>query len=166
MRSKVAGLVVVIGLGTVVGAGCDGSGDDETGRDAEVYVAAIRDVLAGQPGPEDPDVLPVVYVVAVGESEIPADIQADVAADLDGDADIRFADERSEAVLEHEDHMPVRNDGVLLAVGPVPADTEPVHMDVEIYRSDDDWSKVELTIARGSSQWTVTSSVPLPDNDN
>ena len=45
-------------------------------RDAQVYVATIRDVLADQPPPDDPDVLPVVYVVGVGETTIPADVQA------------------------------------------------------------------------------------------
>ena len=158
-------MVLLVGLGSVA-ASCDGSGGQEAARDAEVYVAAIRDVLADQPPPKDPDVMPVVYVVAVGEATIPADIQAEVAVELDGDADIRFADERSEAVLEDEDHTPVRNHGVLLAIGEVPPEEDPIRMDVEIYRSDEDWSTVELTIARRSSQWTVTSSATLTSDES
>ena len=162
MRSRVAGFVLAGALGSGIGAGCDGSGGEAVSRDAQVYVATIRDVLADQPPAEDPDVLPVVYVVGVGEKAIPADVQAEVAVELDDDAEIRFADQRSEAVLEDEDDAPVRDQGVLVAVGELPGEVEPVVLTVEVYRSEADWSKVVLTIARGSSQWTVTSSSVVP----
>ena len=125
-------------------------------------MATIRDVVADLPPREDPEVVPVVYVVGVGESAIPADVQAEVAAELDGDVDIRFADERSEALLEDEEKVPVRDEGVLIAIGELPEGTYPVDLPVEIYRSEDDWSKVILTLARRSSQWTVTSSSVVP----
>jgi hypothetical protein len=162
VRARVAGTVLVTIVGTALGAGCNGSGGDDTSRAAQVYVATIRDVLADEPPPEDPDVLPVVYVVGVGERAIPADVQAEVAVELDDDADIRFADERSEALLEDEDHVPVRDDGLLIAVGELADDVDPVEITVEVYRSDDDWSKVLLTVSRRSSQWTVTSSSLVP----
>jgi hypothetical protein len=163
MRSRVAGLVLVVVLGGVAAGGCDGSGDDGASRDAQMYVATIRVVLAEQPPPPQPDVLPVVYVVGVGETKIPADVQADVAVDLDDDADIRFADKRAEAIIEDEAHAPVRDDGVLLAVGDLPADARPMLLEVEVYRSDQDSSKVVFTIGRRSSQWTVTSSSVLSE---
>jgi hypothetical protein len=162
MRSRVAGLVLVVVLGGVAAGGCDGSGDDGASRDAQMYVATIRVVLAEEPPPQ-PDVLPVVYVVGVGETKIPADVQADVAVDLDDDADIRFADKRAEAIIEDEAHAPVRDDGVLLAVGDLPADARPMLLEVEVYRSDQDSSKVVFTIGRRSSQWTVTSSSVLSE---
>lgn len=162
MRSRAAGVVLAAVLGSVAGAGCGGSGEKGVSRDAQVYVATIRDILAEQPAPAEPDVLPVVFVVGVGETKIPADVQAQVAVELDDDADIRFADQRSEAMLENEEHVPVRDEGLLLAVGELLPDTDPVNLDVEVYRSDEDWSKVVLTVARGSSQWTVTSSSVLP----
>ena len=153
-------LAATVGAG--FGAACDGPGAEPVSRDAQVYVATIRDVLADQPAPAEPNAVPVVYVVGVGERRIAADVQAEVAVELDGDADIRFADERSEAVLVGEDDVPVRDHGVLIAVGELAEDVEPVELPVEIYRSEDDWSKVVLTIARRSSQWTVTSSSVLP----
>ena len=162
MRSRVAGFILAGTLGSGIVAGCDGSNGDGVSRDAQVYVATIRDVLAEQPPPQDPDVLPVVYVVGVGETAIPADVQAEVAVELDDDADIRFADRRSEALLEDEDEVPVRDAGVLVAVGELLPDVDPVDLTVEVYRSDEDWSKVVLTIARGSSQWPVTSSSVVP----
>ena len=166
MRSRVAGFVLAVTLGSGVVAGCDGSNGAAVSRDAQVYVATIRDVLAEQPPPTDPDVLPVVYVVGVGEKAIPADVQAEVAVELDDDADIRFADQRSEAVLEDEEDVPVRDEGVLVAVGELLPDVDPVDVTVEVYRSEADWSKVVLTIARGSSQWTVTSSSVVPTADS
>jgi hypothetical protein len=163
MRSRVAGVTLVVALGGAVGGGCGGSGEDGVSRDAQMYVVAIRDVLAGQPPPADAEVLPVVYVVGVGETGIPADVQAEVAVELDDDADIRFADKREEAVLEDEEHAPVRDHGVLIAVGELPGDetADTVKVDVDVYRSDQDSSSFVLTIARRSSQWAVTSSSSL-----
>lgn len=165
MWSRVAAVFLAVTLGSVAAAGCGGAGDEGASRDADVYIATIRDVLAEQPPPAEPDVRPVVYVVGVGETKIPADVQAEVAAELDDDADIRFADQRSEAMLEKEEHAPVRDHGVLVTVGELAPDSDPVELDVEVYRSEEDWSKVVLTLAGGSSQWTVTSSSVLPVDD-
>jgi hypothetical protein len=143
-------------------AGCDGTKEHESSRDAQVYVATIRDVLATQP-PRDPaEKLPVVYVVGVGEEKIAASVQADVAQELDEDAEIRFADKREEALLEDQEDAPVRDEGVLLAIGAVAPDANPVDVRVEIYRSEVDSSKVVLTIGKTSSQWTVTSESVVP----
>ena len=60
-----------------------------------------------------------MYVVPLGESDIDATVQADVASELHDVADVRFADERSEALDEDEPGMPVRDDGVLVAIGDV-----------------------------------------------
>ena len=165
MRSRIVGLALVVALSGAFGAGCGGSAEDGVSRDAQIYVAAIREVLAAQPPPTDPDVLPVVYVVGVGETKIPADVQAEVAVELDDDADIRFADARDEAMLEDEEHAPVRDQGVLVAVGELPGGDDE-HMDtalidVEVYRSDQDSSSVVLTMSRRSSHWAVTSSSVL-----
>ena len=155
------GAVVLVALAV---AGCDGTTKDESSRDAQVYVATIREVLAAEP-PRDPAApLPVVFVVGVGEEKIAASVQADVTKALDEDAEIRFADKREEALLEDQDDVPVRDNGVLVAVGAVPPDVDPVAVHVEIYRSELDSSKVVLTIGTQSSQWTVTSeSVLAPE---
>jgi len=138
-------------------AGCDGTKKEESSRDAQVYVAAIRDVLEAEPPREEAAPLPVVYVVGVGEEKIPPSVQADVAQALDKDAEIRFADKREEALLKDREDVPVRDEGVLVAIGVVPPDVDPVEVPVEIYRSEVDSSKVVLTIGMRSSQWTVTS---------
>jgi hypothetical protein len=147
-------------------AGCDGAKEQELSRDAQVYVATIRDVLAGDPPRDEAEPLPVVYVVGVGEEKIAAGVQADVAQALDEDAEIRFADKREEALLEDQEDAPVRDKGVLVAVGAVPPDVDPVDVHVEIYRSEVDSSKVVLTIGKRSSQWTVTSESVVPPDES
>ena len=143
-------------------AGCDGGAPEELSRDAHVYVAAIRDVLTEEGPSEDPDVLPLVFVIGVGEERIAASVQAEVVGELDEEAEVQFADARSEVVLDDEEDAPVRDDGVLVAVGALAPEGDPVEIAVEVYRSDVDWSKRVLTIASRSSQWTVTSSSVLP----
>jgi hypothetical protein len=157
------GAVVLVALAVV---GCDGAKKDEWSRDAQVYVATIRDVLAAEPPRDETAPLPVVYVVGVGEEKIAAGVQADVAQALDEDAEIRFADKREEALLEDQEDVPVRDEGVLVAVGAVPPDVNPVEVRVEIYRSEVDWSKVVLTIGNTSSQWTVTSESVVPSGES
>jgi hypothetical protein len=157
------GAVVLVALAM---AGCDGTTKDEASRDAQVYVATIRHVLEAEPARDEAAPLPVVYVVGVGEEKIAPSVQADVAQELDKDAEIRFADKREEALLQNQDDVPVRDGGVLVAVGAVPPDVEPVEVRVEIYRSEVDSSKVVLTIGKQSSQWTVTSESVVPSAES
>ncbi len=155
-------MLTVVSVAALV-AGCR---DDETApvsRDAQVYVATVRDVVDDQPAPEDPDVLPVVYVAPAARGEIPADVQAEVAEELHDEVDLRFADERDEAVLTEEDGLPVRAEGLLLVVGELPEAGDPIEMRIEIYRSERNWSVVDLTLANGSSGWSVTGSTVVPD---
>lgn len=156
-------LVLVLGVALIAAAGCDGGDEDTASRAALVYTTAIRQALSDGPPPVDPEVLPVVYVVAVGETPIAADVQAEVTVLLRDEHDVRFADERAQAVLADLEAAPVRDEGTLVAFGELPADAASMNVEVEIYRSDDDWSKTVLTVEERSSQWSVTSSSVLPD---
>jgi hypothetical protein len=158
VRSRAPGVAV---LAAIVMVGCGGPSKEEASRDAQVYVATIRDVLQQQPTPHVEDALPVVFIVGL-EKRIAAKVQAEVAAALDDEAEIRFADERSEVVLEHEEDEPVRDDGVLVLIGPVTTGKDPVRVDVEVYRSTVDSSKRVVTVGMRSSQWTVTSESVVP----
>jgi hypothetical protein len=152
-----AGVAVVAAL-----ASCDGPADDEMSREAQIYLAAVSEVVADHVPTSTDDELPVVYVVPVGASEIDATVQAEVAGELRDLADVRFADERSEAVEEDEDGMPVRDDGTLVAIGEVPTEGEPINVEIEVYRSAEDSSHFVFTFASRSSQWVVTSTSVLP----
>lgn len=147
------------------GASCDDPTDDEMSREAQIYLATVSEVIAEQVPVSADDELPVVYVVSVGESDIDAPVQAEVAGELREQADVRFADERSEAVEEDEEGMPVRDEGMLVAIGEVPAEGQPIDVEVEVYRSAEDSSHFVLTLVPESSQWAVTSTSLLPPEE-
>ena len=149
--------VPVAAVAMLLASSCDDSADSEMSRSTQVYVAVVDaalDQVAAPPGDE----LPVVYVVPVGETAIDALVQADVVDAFHERADVRFADERSEAIVEDEEELPVRDAGVLMAIGDVAETGEPIEVEVEVYRSVDDSSGWVLTLARRSSRWTVTAS--------
>jgi hypothetical protein len=157
-----AGVVVIV----AAGVSCDGPADEEMSREAQIYLAAVAEVVAEQVPPTSDDELPVVYVAPVGESDIDATVQAEVARELRDEADVRFADDRSEAVLEDEDGMPVRDEGTLIAIGEVPPEGDPVDVEVEVYRSAEDSSNMVFTFAPRSSQWAVTSTSLLSSDES
>ena len=159
-----AGVVVVV---VALGASCDSPIDEEMSREAQIYLAAVEEVVAEQvpATPDEDDDLPVVYVVPVGESDIDATVQAEVAGELREEVEVRFADDRSEAVLEDEAGMPVRDEGTLIAIGEVLEEGEPIDVELEVYRSAEDSSKFVFTFARRSSRWAVTSTSVLPPDE-
>lgn len=148
-------LVVVAGSAVV---GCDRNNDDAGSREADVLVGAIRSVVSSQSAIDVADVLPVVYVVGTAEHGVAAGVQADVVAELRDEIDVRFADERDEAVKSDEVDEPVPDSGVLLVVDEIPEEGDPVDVSIEIYRSERDDSMVVFTFAERTSGWIVTAT--------
>src|SRR5215207_6112880 len=108
--------LLIVGVTLIAATGCDSGGDDLPSRTAQVYMAAIRHAVAVSPPSTEPGALPVIYVVGVGETSIAAGVQAEVAALLRDENDVRFADDREQAIVEDEQSAPVRDDGTLVAV--------------------------------------------------
>lgn len=154
---------VLAGVSLSVVTACGDSSEAELSREAQILVATIEEVLAERNPAAGTDELPVVYVEPLGDEDIGATVQADTASEMREIADVRFADERSEALDEDEPGMPVRDDGILVAIGPVPEEGDPVDVEVEIYRSEDDWSTALFSFAVRSSAWTVTSTSVVPE---
>lgn len=163
MKSRVQ-LAVAAACVALLGASCNGSSGREVSRQAQIYLAVIDAVLTDD-FPASPDDEPVVvYVMPVGEKKIDAAVQADVADGLHDRADLRFADERAEAIVEDDEEMPVRDEGILIAIGDVAADdVEPFEVGVEVYRSVNDSSRLRFSLAPSSSQWLVTASSVVVD---
>ena len=165
VRSRVAGVALVVALGSGVVGGLRRVGRRGGVADAQVYVAAIRDVLAD--------------AAAAGRSRRAAR-RLRRRGRRDGDPGRRPGRGRRRARRRRRDPLrrPARGSdarGRGARAGPRrgrprrrrrAAADESRHRDhrhVEVYRSEDDSSKVVLTIARRSSQWTVTSLVGRPD---
>lgn len=157
-----AALLVVIAGGMT--ASCDRDDVDAGSRQVAVLVLAIRDVVSGQRVGDSGDALPVVYVVGNGEHTVAATVQSDVAAELHDEIDVRFADDRDEAIETDQPDRPVPDSGVLLVVDEIPEDGDPIDVAIEIYRSERDESTVVFTFAEGTSSWAVTAtSLVSPD---
>lgn len=123
-------------------AACD-SGADES-SDVVGSADAITAAVAWQAGEQEPVVdddgeaqLPVVFVVADGGATIDVGVQADVAADTVDWATVRFADDAADTFDPDVEGEPVRDDGVLLLVGPMPEPARSIELPLVRYSSID-----------------------------
>ncbi len=166
MRSALAAvLVAATGL-----LACD---QDEKSQSpiAQVLTAIVRDAADDvPPDPEDPDELPVVYVISGTDEDLPTTAQAAVANAVNGEIDVRFADSRDEALDDSEPGVPVRDDGVLVAVGNLrdhfkDEDVDSVEVLIEVYRTENQFSRRTLTFAPSGEVWSVTSSSVIEELD-
>jgi hypothetical protein len=132
--------VSVLAVFAVVACGDgDGSPTEFVGS-ADAITAAI----AWQADEQEPVVdddgepqLPVIFVVADDGATIDVGVQADVAAQSVDWATVRFADDVTDTFDPDLDGEPVRDDGVLLVIGPMPDPARSVELDLVRYTSVD-----------------------------
>ena len=129
-------------------AACGSADEPATvGSTHEAYATVIRWFVGRMPGDAD---RPVVFVEARGEGVgIDLDTQASVVDSTQSFAEVRFIDDRSEAL----DSEGVRDGGILLALGPVVAEANTAVIEAdelldedrvtsrhfELHASDGDW---------------------------
>jgi hypothetical protein len=101
-----------------------------------------------------------VFTLESDGNAVPAEVQVEVVKALLDEADIRFLDNRDEAIHADEPGEPVKDDGLLLAMSPVPEDGRRVELDVERYRSTDDAAEYVVVLRGGDPSWTVVSVAP------
>jgi hypothetical protein len=141
---------------------------------SEAYLAVIEWQLARQAEadgvPTDSSAttteapeLPVVYVVVSDGSKIGANVQASVANATVDVATVRFADSREEALEVDDQQQPVRDDGVLLSISPLPPDpARVISVELEVYRSIGDHKTWDLSIGASGDGARVTTSSLQP----
>jgi hypothetical protein len=147
--------VVALAL-VVAGAACDG---DEP--DAEPVVGsgdAITAIVAWQAGEQAPVIddngepqLPVIFVVAGDGATIDVGVQASVAEATADWATVRFADDVTDTFDPGVEGEPVRDDGALLLVGPIPEPDREIEVDVVRYTAADDGEALTLEITTDTS---------------
>jgi hypothetical protein len=149
----------------VVLSGCSGSTTEEHGSVADVYGTAVRWLVddvgdAERPEPER------VFLEATGEDAIPLEVQVEVINRLEADMAVRFIDTREEAVEATEPGDPIRDEGILIGLGPVnDIERSPVRLQVDRYRNVQDVVAYELTLERRGGNWRVTGgarTLPVP----
>ncbi len=145
-------------------AACDG--DDGTAVDVVSSADAITAIVAWQAGEQEPVLdengepqLPVIFVVADDGTTIDVGIQAAVAEATAEWATVRFADDASDAFDPDLEGEPVRNDGALLLLGPIPEPEPRIEMDVALYTAVDDTEGFTVQI---TSDTSTTGTGPDP----
>jgi hypothetical protein len=135
----------------VLGACDNGDGDDQsrTVDPADAITAAV----AWQADEQEPVLddngeqqLPVIFVVADDGATIDVGVQADVAAATVDWATVRFADDAADTFDPDLDGEPVRDDGVMLLVGPMPEPAPSVELDLVRYTNVDGGEPITLEI--------------------
>jgi len=137
-------------------------GDDpkDAAREGRVYAAVVRALV---PVPDDTDDVDIdVYVVAADDdTSIPIGVQAATVEELDEYSNVRFVDDRDEATAVDEPGLPVRNDGVMIVVGPVPDRGERVTIDAQRYIDEVDHTEFRLVVEQQGQRWEVPEPPPL-----
>jgi hypothetical protein len=146
-------------------AACDG---DDTADDVVGPADAITAIVAWQAGEQEPVVdeagepaLPVIFVVADDGTTIDVGVQADVAAATADWATVRFADDVADAFDPDLADEPVRNDGALLLLGPIPEAERRIEIDLVRYTTVEESELFTVEITSDTST-TGTGPDPVP----
>lgn len=145
---------------------CSG-GDDDAPTDVVGAADAITAVVAWQAEEQQPvldddgnEILPVIFIVADVGTAIDISVQADVAAATADLAMVRFADDVADTFTTDLDSKPVRDDGVMLLVGPMPDPAQTVEVALARYRSIDDADSFTLQITNDPTTTNTDNSTP------
>lgn len=151
----------------MLAVGAASCSDDPSNGNANVtpaaaYVAIIEwQVSEQEPALDDNGdvVVPVVFVASDDGSTIDVGVQAEVAETTTEWATVRFADQPSEAFDPGVEGEPVRDDGVMLVVGPVPVAAPSIELSVVRYVAVDDSESflLQVTATPGPSDTTAVS---------
>lgn len=158
VRARIALVLAALALATGACGDDDGdapAGDDPVQRQVDVYAVVLRAVVTDA----DPSLAeagpPVVYVAARGDEPIDVDVQADLVVELEEWTTIRFVDDVEEAVAVDAEGAPVRDEGVLVGLGPVPPEGRVIDVYADRYESPERTVVFEVTLRRTSSGWEV-----------
>lgn len=154
--------LLALGLVTIVAAtsaSCSTKTPSQV-RAGEVYVASIRWLASANAG--DPDPIRV-FIEPRGEgTAIALDVQAEVVAATHEFADVRFIDARDEALMAAKDGTTVvRDDGMLIRLGPVVEDGERIALEVDRWSDGETFLTFQFSLRRVGDQWQVLND-PVP----
>lgn len=142
--AAVAGIASVTALGAC-------SDEPQAGQvDASAAIVAMVDwqVAEWEPPPDaDEGLLPVIYIVGADGGTIDIAVQAAVAEATVDDAVVIFADKAGDAFDPDVEGSPVRDDGVMLAIGPIPEPARRMRVDVDVYHGEGEGELYAVQIA-------------------
>ena len=133
---------------------CSSSSESEI-RASAVYEGVMRWLAAEHTF--DPDPLPV-FVEPRGEgTSIDLAVQAEVVESAADVADIRFIDTRDEALSTDDETgtVVVRDDGMLVRLGPVLEEGRRVTLDVDVFVNEETDLTLRFSLLATGDQWRV-----------
>ncbi len=142
-------------------AACSDSREPATIGAADAFTAIIRwEIDQNPPPPKDGGSveLPVIYVTATLGDSIDATTQATVAEATKDEAVVRFADRREDVVEMDDPKEPVKDENIMLLVGPLPEPSRAFDVQVVRYRSLDDQRSHTLSLVSTRDGARVTSA--------
>lgn len=146
-RSYVAAAAIFMSIGPLSACSDEPS---VTEVDAGSAIVAIVDWQVEQwdpPADADEGLLPVIYIVAADGDTYGVAVQATVTEATVDDAVVRFADQASDAFDDGLDGAPVRDDGVMLAIGQIPEPSRRMKVIVDRYTAKETSEGFALQIA-------------------
>lgn len=144
---------------------CSGERKSDTSdRDASAYEAVISALLEeSPPDHEDPDRLPVVYVEAFGQEGISLVVQVKLVTVYAADYQLRFLDDRGEALLIDRENQPVRPSSALIGLGPIRGENE-LSIRGERYVDQDEIEAYRYSLTdAGNQTWTLAPTPIDPE---
>ena len=156
LRSRRLRLATAIAVLVLLPGCVNGSEPDHTARDAAIYQSVILDVVDGSgielDATERP---PVLFIEALGIDMIPLRVQVDVIGGLIEQYEIRFIDDRDEAVEIDLPGFPVRANSLLIGLGGIDVDGT-AEVRAELYVRIDDVQGFAYTLTdAGNGEWEV-----------
>ena len=157
-RTHASRLAAVFAVAAVLIGCVDNADSDDTARNAAIYRSVIADVVDRSgvvlDGVED---LPVVFIEAFDANGIALEVQVAVVSSFVEQYEIRFIDDRDEAVAMDLDGLPVRANSLLIGLGPIVLDGT-VDVRSELYLSTDAVSAYRYTLAGRDDRWPVVGA--------
>lgn len=150
-------LAAFVVAGVLIGC-ADSAEVDTTERDAAIYRSVIAD-LANRSGvvPDDSEDLPVLFIEAFDAEGIDLPVQVEVVGGFVDQYEIRFIDDRDEALDIDLEGMPVRANSLLIGVGPIVVDGD-VTVRGELYSTEDAVSAHRYTLAGRNTRWSLVGA--------
>lgn len=150
-------LVLAATLGVLASCTSE-SAPDGPDRSVQIYAAVLTWLLEHEapvaPGPSEERERPLVYVDHLGPEQLDLQVQIELVSRFDEEYELRFIDATSEALDSERINAPVRQDRLLIGLGPVP-DTFPFSVRAEVYRNARDIDAYRFEVVRWTGEWVL-----------